>query len=581
MAVRDYLNRDIVATALIEPKANDSFYNPVSKGHTGFAADGTYYVSGVQQTPIVYASWYSETANTYRGLLQTFPTSGLILLSPSELTILDETVSTLDLWIRFLLSDGFALTNNFSGALQGFSPSGLCYADGVISVTYAPDAGTETVDRTTIMVVHLDFTQDKAYMDLATLQSGQYLVFNPPAHGYDVKPRATGGVWVLDKTAATLYGISNGTQDVTIDLTAVGVSMNFSNPTLYYWLDAGDGNLYFFTGNDGTTNYCGLKKFSLQSNSVVASYGTPTTWVPTDAGLLWAPQNHVVYGYNGGLYLAGMLNRSFGYVFNLTDMQPHGYLPFDAARGLPESTIGGGAGYVVRSANGNLLFCGASTSAAHGMFILEWNPTAGVGLFAANDEYSLGTDPATRIDGTPGNVGDNVLNGIIVHEIGNTTPDVLPQQFVFIPEDNTLVGFFQDVPNSSFRFIKVTTDTWQVSLDVAKTATFSWGQDSALNISTLSNSATIGSANGKLLCWRAEEGNSTTIIRVDAVTLQDIDTIPVTQTMLNNGEAVPNQTGSGDILSFYYDIVAQNLYVNFWTGNYSDGSPTYVMPLQS
>ncbi len=166
MAAYDYINQSIQSTCLIEPKDIDSFYNPVTESHTGFAWDGTYYAAGVQQLTNgvpTYASWYTEGQNDYRGILPTFPQTGLVLLSKVALTILDGSTSTLTLWMQFLLHNDYALANNFNNSLNGWLPSGLAYADGILSVIYTPDgAGTSN------MVVNLDFTQDQAYLDIAT-----------------------------------------------------------------------------------------------------------------------------------------------------------------------------------------------------------------------------------------------------------------------------------------------------------------------------------------------------------------------------------------------------------------------------
>jgi hypothetical protein len=96
------------------------------------------------------ASWWTEAqvGNPYRGDQQNFPTYGLVLLSPVSLAVLDQSVpvsvaTALPLWMQFLLGDANALANNFNGATQGFLPSGVCYADGIISVTYSPDAGNQ------------------------------------------------------------------------------------------------------------------------------------------------------------------------------------------------------------------------------------------------------------------------------------------------------------------------------------------------------------------------------------------------------------------------------------------------------
>jgi hypothetical protein len=175
-----YLTQSIQSTCLIEPKDMDSFYYPVANSHTGFAWDGTLYSAGVQQPGPTYASWYNEGANTYRGYLQTFPQTGLILLSKAALTILDGSTTALNLWMQFLLGDQYGLPDNFNSSLNGWVPTGLVYANGILSAICTPDAGNlvevllspplsspplYNVDST--MIISLDFTQDKIYLDVA------------------------------------------------------------------------------------------------------------------------------------------------------------------------------------------------------------------------------------------------------------------------------------------------------------------------------------------------------------------------------------------------------------------------------
>ena len=201
----DYINQAILATCLIEPKDNDSFYNPTTMGHTGFAWDGTLYNAGVQVIPVgspplsppvpapVYASWYTEAVNgaTFRGDTPTFPQAGLILLSRVSLTILDETSSALTMWMQFLFQNNiidpdssppqaagsYALTDNFNSELNSWLLSGLAYADGVLSVICTPDYGNKTgitTDETSYnidsnMIINIDFTQDSVYLDVGVL----------------------------------------------------------------------------------------------------------------------------------------------------------------------------------------------------------------------------------------------------------------------------------------------------------------------------------------------------------------------------------------------------------------------------
>jgi hypothetical protein len=197
----DFIDQNIVASCLIQSHTDDSFYNPVANSHTGYAFDGNYYSQGVIQAGIQQASWFTEYGtNVYRGDKAAFPTYGLVLLSPVSLVILDQTISVsvasaLPLWMQFILADNNALANNFNGAVQGFLPASVCYADGVISVTYTPDAGNEAEGIPTLpatfwspsnnippaeipstypvvpaqsrMVVSIDFVRDFVYLDVA------------------------------------------------------------------------------------------------------------------------------------------------------------------------------------------------------------------------------------------------------------------------------------------------------------------------------------------------------------------------------------------------------------------------------
>jgi hypothetical protein len=177
----NYINQPIVATALIQLSDSDSFYLPEENGHTGFAFNGVYYNAGYQGSPPQTASWYTEGAGPYRGPSAPFPSYGLILLGRANLTILDESTPALSLWMTFLLNDNLLLTDNYAldnpnyspPSLIGYTPSGLAYANGVISVIYSPDAGAEDIGDSppggsaSTMVVNIDFSSDSAFLDVA------------------------------------------------------------------------------------------------------------------------------------------------------------------------------------------------------------------------------------------------------------------------------------------------------------------------------------------------------------------------------------------------------------------------------
>jgi len=167
MAAYDYINQSIQASLLITPKDDDPFFNPVPLALTGFAADGFWYDGGVKTG--TQASWFLEGEGPYRGPLQAFPAAALVLLSQVSLTILDVSnavteSSLLPLWMQALLGDSLALTNNFEDALVGFTPTGLTYAAGIVTVLYTPDAGSNIQST---MGVNFDFVKDSVYLYVA------------------------------------------------------------------------------------------------------------------------------------------------------------------------------------------------------------------------------------------------------------------------------------------------------------------------------------------------------------------------------------------------------------------------------
>src|SRR5271170_839329 len=162
----DFIDQNIVASCLIQGRTDDSFYNPVVNSHTGYAFDGNYYSVGAIVNGHQQASWFTEYGtNTFRGDQAAFPSYGLVLLSPVSLVILDQgtavaQATSLPLWMQFVLGDNNALANNFNGSEQGWTPSSVCYADGIISVTYTPDAGNQEY------VNHANTTPPPAFLAL-------------------------------------------------------------------------------------------------------------------------------------------------------------------------------------------------------------------------------------------------------------------------------------------------------------------------------------------------------------------------------------------------------------------------------
>jgi hypothetical protein len=159
----DILGQSIVSSLLVVVQDNDPFFNPSLLNFTGFSSNGFFYDDGVKTS--TQASWFLEAQSPTRGPLPSFPTAALVLLSSTSLSIFDATnTSGLALWMQAVVENTSALANNFNNTLVGFTPSGLSYATGIISVIYTPDAGS-TIQST--MVVNFDFTQDDVYLYVA------------------------------------------------------------------------------------------------------------------------------------------------------------------------------------------------------------------------------------------------------------------------------------------------------------------------------------------------------------------------------------------------------------------------------
>jgi hypothetical protein len=223
----DFIDQNIVASCLIQSHTDDSFYNPVANSHTGYAFDGNYYSLGSIVNGHQQASWFTEYGtNPFRGDKAAFPSYGLVLLSPVSLVILDQTKSVtqataLPLWMQFILADNNALANNFNFSLQGFLPQSVCYADGIVSVTYSPDAGnfgfqffniSATSIASNILTVTTEVNDLQAYAALiAPLQV--YVMLSGTA-----EPFLNQQIFAVTPTSTTQF---------TANLTGV----NYSNPT--------------------------------------------------------------------------------------------------------------------------------------------------------------------------------------------------------------------------------------------------------------------------------------------------------------------------------------------------------------
>jgi hypothetical protein len=76
----------------------------------------------------------------------------------------------------------------FNAALNGWHPSGLAYADGVLSIVYSPDTGNQvgaygsSYSLTSNLIVNMDFAQDKVYLDVAVNPNAAGVIVTPPAY---------------------------------------------------------------------------------------------------------------------------------------------------------------------------------------------------------------------------------------------------------------------------------------------------------------------------------------------------------------------------------------------------------------
>lgn len=196
----NFIDQNIVASCLIQGHTDDSFYNPVPNSHNGYAADGNFYAEGVLQSTHAKASWFTEFGtNPFRGDQAAFPEFGIALLSPVSLVILDQTKSVahaeqLPLWMQFLLQDNNALANNFNGAVQGFLPSGVVYADGIVSVTYSPDAGNQAPWNFDVWLALTAYNNN----DLVTYNLTRWKAVGSPPVG--VPPSITSSFWYPEIT---------------------------------------------------------------------------------------------------------------------------------------------------------------------------------------------------------------------------------------------------------------------------------------------------------------------------------------------------------------------------------------------
>jgi hypothetical protein len=161
----DYLDQPVLSSLIIQKQEMDSFFSPALLGHSGFSADGLYYVNGIVN-PQLQASWYTETAGTERSSAQAFPDRTLVIASRASLALLSAV--TMELWMLFYLGDDKALRYNPTGVQLSYTPSGLSWANGLLTLNLTADAGDSTQAPYALTI---DFTRDQVYADTHTAQS--------------------------------------------------------------------------------------------------------------------------------------------------------------------------------------------------------------------------------------------------------------------------------------------------------------------------------------------------------------------------------------------------------------------------
>jgi hypothetical protein len=159
---------NVYCSCLVPAQSTDLFYNPsYAGGLTGFAADGFYYTSGVQN-PTLIAPWFSEVTGggdkTTRGDTQGFPTNALILVTDQSIAILDQ-VDNMSMWMIFKKGVNNAYSDTFGIVGAAFIPSSVNFSSGVLSVTFSPAPGTGS---TALVVLNIDFVKDFIFIDTAT-----------------------------------------------------------------------------------------------------------------------------------------------------------------------------------------------------------------------------------------------------------------------------------------------------------------------------------------------------------------------------------------------------------------------------
>lgn len=157
------LSSNVVALEAVD-LAGSSFWSPPAS-FTGYAADGNYYSSG--EATGDRASWATESDNDHRGALNRFPQTLLIVLTDTELSIVDG--STMDLFIRFHVVDledfgsgdpGIFLEWIEDESLPALGTALGIEGDTLTGVTFADGRIVVSSDNATRV---FDFREDRAY----------------------------------------------------------------------------------------------------------------------------------------------------------------------------------------------------------------------------------------------------------------------------------------------------------------------------------------------------------------------------------------------------------------------------------
>lgn len=156
----------IHASCAIRYDATDTFFNPgfrpTKGGLTGFGWDGFFYFNGVMQGR--QATWFTEATpgDNFRSTRGAFPQRGIVLVTDLGLSIFDESANSLDVWMVFERGATLAMLETVVSIPSNFVPKELKYNNGVIMLTYSGDNFPD-------VYLYLDFCQDTAYVDLATV----------------------------------------------------------------------------------------------------------------------------------------------------------------------------------------------------------------------------------------------------------------------------------------------------------------------------------------------------------------------------------------------------------------------------